>query len=335
MAVGRLAHVRRADFAENGVKVNAMADGHAVCGEYDVTQGIGNFHDVRVVIGEPAQLGVTLAIATVTAQLRVEGLAQFGQLLLDEGVRELSFLLVKGLDPVPDGVAKLGVEVDDVLLDWECQGCGPFDGYNVQMDIYDRDGQPMTLEAFESVPRKKRIVKQQTLMHGGEPVHVLTEWDGYDISAGDAARPMIFSTYVAHPVRGKMIVGYPDLAHAKVGHEMMMAMLKAQGATRGWSLFVHFMTAASFRPHNLKQAWTMATLWALCLLVQAFPVVVSLTVGRLNWWHILNVALIAFYVYLIQGNVRAIRRLRRERREERRTEAEKKEFDALVEREWA
>lgn len=324
-AISFLAHVGLTDGRENAVKVDAETDGHAVGGEHDVTQGVGNFHNVRGVLGGAA---TGLAARGLHPHAVVPQLVQF---FLNEAVSLHGLAHADGLRGVAYRVAKLAVEVDNVLLDGECQGCGPFDGYNVQVEIYDQDGKPMDEKEFEKIPFKKKVIAASTVMDGKLPIRVLTMWDGIDLSGGEAPVPMVYSTLVYSEHRPNMCTAYPKKEMAIMGHHAMIGFLAGHGCTT--NKFVVGLKMIRFgltNPQTLLAARINTFLYAAIVLIQLMTITMSVIRWDLDWADAFSALIGAGYAWLMSKALKAWKRLKRERDEERRVKKDREEFERIV-----
>lgn len=188
----------------------------------------------------------------------------------------------------------------------------------------------MTLEAFAAIPRKKRIVKRQTFILRNEPITVLTEWDGRDMSHGDAPMPCPFSTCVLSDSYPNMMMAVPDEKKARVSHEMMAGFVRAQGGRGGLAVAAYFLLHMWGNPRSVKMAWTNVALAAFVVLLQLQVLTVDAITGSWNWYAILPAAAAGLYALFLRNSLVALRRKLGERREERRIEKEKVEFEKIV-----
>ena len=198
------------------------------------------------------------------------------------------------------------------------------------MDIYGRDGKPITLEEFAAVPRKKRIVKRSTLILGREPIMVLTEWDGKDMSHGEAPMPMPFSTVVLSESYPNMLMAVPDEKRARMSHEMMCGFVRAQGGKGGWRVPAYFLLHVWGNPKTVKLGWFNVILSALVVLFQLQALTATAIMGNWSWANLISVAIVGLYGLWLKNAVQGLRRKLRERREERRVAADKEAFEKIV-----
>ena len=190
----------------------------------------------------------------------------------------------------------------------------------------------MELEEFQKIPPKKRIIARQTLVRKGESFDVLTAWDGHDWSDGDAPRPMIYSTFVGSSEGSRGFSFYPDHEHAMMGHQMMIAVLKAREGASDSKLKIagYFLTNAFLHPRNITHAWWNLVIMSLCVLMQLSFLTLDTLRGSLSYGNIVTLAFGIAYGYAVRQTLRALKRLRRERDEEQRTEKEREEFQRIV-----
>lgn len=323
LTVGGLAHVGFADGRENAVQVDAHPDGQAVRGEHNVTKRVGRVNDAGVVFQ-------AAAAGRLAARAHPQCLLQFAQFLIDEAESQVGLSLVNVGWLVPHGVPELAVKIDDVLLDGKCQGADPFNGYNVVVNIYGRDGQPMELEEFQKIPAKKRILAEKSLVLHGDRIRVVTMWDGEDMARGEAPMPCPFSTFIHSENHPNMLTAFPNESYARMGHYAAIAFVQAQGGKTGFPVFVHFLKQAFTNPRTLKLAyWNLGLMGAVTLL-QLFTLTLSLFMWNWDWSDAFTTVIAAAYGYATIQTLKAIKRLRRERNEAQRLEREKEEFERIV-----
>jgi hypothetical protein len=198
------------------------------------------------------------------------------------------------------------------------------------VNIYGRDGKPMSLEAFAAVPRKKRIVKQSTLILAKEPISVLTMWDGVDHSEGESPVPLPFSTFVHSESFPNIMLSVPDEKHARMSHEMALGFVRSQGGKGGWRIPLWFLTRVWDNPRTVKHAWFNMALCLAVVAVQLATLTASAVMWDWDWSDLLPVAFVALYGYWLKNSVVALKRKLRERKEERRAAADKEAFDEIV-----
>jgi hypothetical protein len=198
------------------------------------------------------------------------------------------------------------------------------------VDIYGRDGKPISLEEFAAVPRKKRLVKKNTFMLQREPILVLTEWDGRDMSDGEASVPCPFSTVVLSESYPNMMMAVPDEKKARVSHEMMCGFVRAQGGKAGWRTPLHFAARGWARPKSVKLGWFQLALCVAVVMLQLMPLTMSAITWNWDWADLLPAAALLLYGWFGWNSLRGLKRLLQERREERRIAAEKETFDKIV-----
>lgn len=188
----------------------------------------------------------------------------------------------------------------------------------------------MSLEAFTAVPRKKRVVKQSTLMLTGEPVTVLTMWDGIDNAEGEAPLPLPFSTVVYSRLYPSIKLDVPDEKHARVAHEMALGFVRSQGAKGGLPLFAYFMSSTWRNPRGVRLAWVQMVLAAIVLLVQIGPLTVSVIRWDWDWADIFSASMALLWGWLFACSLGGLRDRRQDRKEERRIAADKEAFEKIV-----
>lgn len=198
------------------------------------------------------------------------------------------------------------------------------------MNIYDRNGKPMSQEAFDAIPHKKRVVKRQTFILKKEPILVLTMWDGVDMSHGEASVPCPFSSAVLSESYPNMLVSVPDEKKARVSHEMMAGFVRAQGGKGGWRVPAFILRNMWRNPVSMKAAWTYVVTSALVTLIEL--AMLTMTAIRWNWFwsDLLTVAMLGLYIFLLKNSLQGLKEKRRERAEERRAEKERQEFENIV-----
>lgn len=302
-----------------------MTDSHAVGREYDVAQGVSDFDNVGLVLALTAS-----GLATGRGRVKPV-LPQLQQFLLDERVRLQGLLLGDGLRDVSHWMAKLAVEVDDVLLDGECQGCGPFDGYNVVVNIYGRDGQPMELEEFQKIPFKKKVIAAKTVMDGREPIRVLTMWDGIDLSDGEAPVPMTYSTMVMSEHKPNMCTAYPDEKVAMMGHHAMIGFLKGHGCTTNPLLVgAKLLWKGLTTPYTMWAAVINTILFLGIVVIQLAGITLSVIRWDLGFKDAFSALILAVYAWMAWKSLKAWKGFITKRREERRVEKDREEFEKIV-----
>lgn len=198
------------------------------------------------------------------------------------------------------------------------------------MNIYGRDGQPMSLDAFTAIPHKKRIVKQSTLILRREPISVLTMWDGVDNSDGEAPRPLPFSTFIHSESYPDMRMAVPDERHAKISHEMALGFVRAQGGKGGWRIPLFFLSRVWSNPRSVKHGWSNVILAGFVLLVQLTMLTLSAVMWDWDYADILPAVFALLYGYWLIGAVKGLKRKLKERREERQVAADKEAFEKIV-----
>lgn len=192
----------------------------------------------------------------------------------------------------------------------------------------------MAAEVFEKIPAKKRVLKQKTLVIDREPVFVRTEWEGRDLSHGEAPVPMIYATYVFSQTRPNMCFATPDKEKALMGHEMMVGFVRGQGAKSGLAVVLNSMVRAFLQPRSIKHGWFMVILFAIVVAVQGLALLSSLVFSNWSWGDLIPGIAGPLYGYALFRSAQGLRRLRKERKakldEERRLEDERKAFDNII-----
>lgn len=199
-------------------------------------------------------------------------------------------------------------------------------------EIYGREGEPtsMTLEEFLAIPKKKRILGDKTLILDGDPVRVLTMWDGVDMSRGEAPTPCPFTTFITTPSRPNMLVAIADEQQAIMSHEMMIGMVRSYGARGGWRIPVHFLTRAYSKPPSVKYAWMMTAVWAALLLFQMSSLTLSALMGNLGVADGVGALVAMLDGWMFWNALQGLRYKRREVAEERRIAKDNEAFEEIV-----
>lgn len=198
------------------------------------------------------------------------------------------------------------------------------------MNIYDRNGEPMSQEAFDKIPFKKRILKAQTLILKGEPIRVLTMWDGVDMSHGEAPVPCPFTTLVHSESYPDMMVVVPDEKKAILSHEMMMGFVRAQGGKRGWRLPLYFFKEVYRDPRSVRLGWANLLIAAFVLAIQLSTLTLGLMLGSLNWLHTANLIMALVWGWFCWCAVQGLKGAKAKAAEKKRAEKERKEFENIV-----
>jgi len=198
------------------------------------------------------------------------------------------------------------------------------------MDIYDRNGKPMSPEAFEAVPFKKRILKQTRLVIRGDLITVLTMWDGIDNSNGSAHAPLPFSTFAYSEHYPNMTMAVPTQDQALIAHEMVCGFVRSQGGKSGWRVFAYFMSKAWRSPKGVKMGWFNVAISALLVLLQLQSLTWAALSGTWHWAHLFPASMLLLWSWLFANSLRGLKGKLKERREERRIEREKTEFENII-----
>lgn len=188
----------------------------------------------------------------------------------------------------------------------------------------------MTVEAFEKIPAKKRVLKQKTLVIDREPVFVRTEWEGRDMSRGEASVPMIYATYVLSQTRPNMCFATPNKEKALVGHEMMVGLVRGQGAKSGPAVIMTSLARAFTRPQNIRHGWWMMGIFGFVVAIQLAMLTLSALTWNWDWSDLFTGACAAAYGYCVVRTAQAQKRLLAERKEKRRLEDEQKTFENII-----
>jgi hypothetical protein len=198
------------------------------------------------------------------------------------------------------------------------------------VNIYGRDGKPMSPEAFAAVPTKKRVLKQNTLILKGEPIRVLTMWDGVDMAHGEAPVPCPYSTVVLSDSYPNVMVAVPDEKKARLSHEMMMGFVRAQGGKGGWRVPGYFLTRVWGNPHTVKHGWANVILAGVVVAVQLAMLTLSAVTWDWGWSDLAPAVFAVLYGWWLKNAVVGLRGKLQERDEERRAEKERTEFENIV-----
>jgi hypothetical protein len=198
------------------------------------------------------------------------------------------------------------------------------------VNIYGRDGKPMSPEAFAAVPHKKRVLKQNTLILNKEPVSVLTMWDGMDMSGGESPVPLPFSTYIHSEHYPNVLTAYRNEKHALFGHDVAMSFVRSQGGKGGWRIPAYFLARGWSWPRSVKQGWANVALAGFVLALQLFTLTMSAITWNWDWVDLLPALVAVLYGWWLKNAVIGLRGKLRERDEERRTEKERTEFENIV-----
>jgi hypothetical protein len=198
------------------------------------------------------------------------------------------------------------------------------------VNIYGRDGKPMSPEAFAAVPHKKRVLKQNTLILDKRPVSVLTMWDGVDMSHGESPVPLPFSTYIHSEHYPNVLTAYRNEKHALFGHDVAMSFVRSQGGKGGWRILTHFLARGWSNPQTVKQGWWQVALAVIVIALQLAMLTLSAVTWDWGWSDLLPAAFAALYGWWLFNGVKGLKRKLRERDEERRAEKERTEFENIV-----
>ena len=188
----------------------------------------------------------------------------------------------------------------------------------------------MSREAFLQVPFKKRVLKRSMLIFEGEPLSVLTTWDGLDNSRGESPAPLPFSTVIHSDKFRNAKLSVPTEKHATAGHEMAVGYVRAQGGQGGWRVPLWFAGNAFSNPGSVKDGWISVVVTALVVLIQTISLIASGVLWNWGWGDLFTAVLFCLYCWWLKGAVTGLRRKLREREEERREAAEKAAFDEIV-----